>query len=124
MSIAVSPAQSAVLVLLFLAVFLLSAAQSEDPNSVFVGKNLCPVSQYGGQFCPVNCFRPDPVCGQNGVTYWCGCPDAACAGVRVVKIGACEVGNGGSGLVSGQAFLLIHIIWLFILGFSLLCGLL
>ncbi|KAK8961986.1 hypothetical protein KSP40_PGU004367 [Platanthera guangdongensis] len=63
-------------------------------------------------------------CGLQHVTYWCGCLDAACAGVRVVRIGACEVGNGGSGLVSGQAFLLIHIIWLIILGFSLLCGLL
>ncbi|CAN1309637.1 hypothetical protein LINPERPRIM_LOCUS27755 [Linum perenne] len=39
--------------------------------------------------CPINCFRYDPVCGANGVTYGCGCPDAACAGVRVVKLGPC-----------------------------------
>ncbi|CAN1309632.1 hypothetical protein LINPERPRIM_LOCUS27755 [Linum perenne] len=39
--------------------------------------------------CTINCFRYDPVCGANGVTYGCGCPDAACAGVRVVKLGPC-----------------------------------
>ncbi|KAG5231568.1 hypothetical protein OIU76_005591 [Salix suchowensis] len=37
----------------------------------------------------INCFSPDPVCGVNGVTYWCGCPEAACARVRIVKLGAC-----------------------------------
>ncbi|KAI4325035.1 hypothetical protein MLD38_030465 [Melastoma candidum] len=73
--------------------------------------------------CPVKCFRPDPVCGENGVTYWCGCPDAACAGVRVTKAGYCEIGNGGSGPLSGQALLLVHIVWLIVLGFSVLFGL-
>lgn len=73
--------------------------------------------------CPINCFRADPVCGANGVTYWCGCPDAACAGVKVVKLGYCEVGNGGSGSLSGQALLLVHIVWLIVLGFSVLFGL-
>ncbi|KDP28384.1 hypothetical protein JCGZ_14155 [Jatropha curcas] len=38
---------------------------------------------------PINCFRPDPVCGANGVTYVCGCPEANCAGVPVVKLEAC-----------------------------------
>ncbi|KAH9300497.1 hypothetical protein KI387_012080, partial [Taxus chinensis] len=57
--------------------------------------------------CPVSCFRADPVCGVNGITYWCGCAEAHCAGVEVAKIGFCEVGNGGSGLLSGQAFLLV-----------------
>ncbi|PQM41276.1 uncharacterized protein Pyn_13373 [Prunus yedoensis var. nudiflora] len=41
--------------------------------------------------CPVNCFRPDPVCGVDGVTYWCGCQEAQCAGVKVAKLGFCEV---------------------------------
>nr|XP_010934052.1 uncharacterized protein LOC105054262 [Elaeis guineensis] len=72
--------------------------------------------------CPVNCFRADPVCGVDGVTYWCGCPDAACADVRVAKRGPCQVGNGGSGLVSGQALLLVHIVWLIVLGFAVLFG--
>ncbi|XP_022722628.1 uncharacterized protein LOC111279834 [Durio zibethinus] len=40
--------------------------------------------------CPVNCFRADPVCGDDGVTYWCGCADAHCAGAKVAKIGFCE----------------------------------
>lgn len=72
--------------------------------------------------CPVKCFRPDPVCGADGVTYWCGCSDAHCAGTKVVKSGFCEVGNGGSGPLSGQAFLLVHLVWLIVLGFALLCG--
>ncbi|KAJ4952700.1 hypothetical protein NE237_029532 [Protea cynaroides] len=74
--------------------------------------------------CPVNCFRTDPVCGIDGVTYWCGCADALCAGTRVAKLGFCEVGNGARSPVSGQALLLVHIVWLVILGFSVLFGLL
>lgn len=73
--------------------------------------------------CPVKCFRPDPVCGVDGVTYWCGCADAHCAGTRVKKFGYCEVGNGGSG-PAGQALLLVHIIWLILLGVFVLFGLL
>lgn len=74
--------------------------------------------------CPVKCFRTDPVCGVDGVTYWCGCADALCAGTRVAKLGFCEVGNGGNGLVSGQALLLVQIVWLILLGFFVLFGLL
>ncbi|KAJ6879725.1 hypothetical protein NC652_033128 [Populus alba x Populus x berolinensis] len=52
--------------------------------------NLCPGSASRGTCTgPINCFRKDPVCGANGVTYGCGCPEAACARVRVVKLGAC-----------------------------------
>ncbi|KAJ4950324.1 hypothetical protein NE237_027156 [Protea cynaroides] len=72
--------------------------------------------------CPVNCFRTDPVCGVDGITYWCGCADAQCSGTPVAKLGFCEVGNGGSGPVSGQALLLVHIVWLIVLGFSVLLG--
>ncbi|KAJ6677462.1 SERINE PROTEASE INHIBITOR KAZAL-TYPE FAMILY PROTEIN [Salix viminalis] len=70
--------------------------------------------------CPVKCFRPDPVCGVNGVTYWCGCGDARCAGTKVAKKGFCEVGNNGA---AAQALLLVHIVWLIVLGFSILFGL-
>ncbi|KAL3632022.1 hypothetical protein CASFOL_025006 [Castilleja foliolosa] len=73
--------------------------------------------------CPVKCFRTDPVCGVDGVTYWCGCADAHCAGVRVEKLGFCEVGNGGSG-PAGQALLVVNIIWLIVLGVFVLFGLL
>ncbi|XP_010523855.1 PREDICTED: uncharacterized protein LOC104802105 [Tarenaya hassleriana] len=72
--------------------------------------------------CPINCFRADPVCGADGVTYWCGCPDAACHGARVVKTGACDSGNAGSAYFPGQALLLIHIVWLILLGFSVVSG--
>ncbi|XP_021668853.1 uncharacterized protein LOC110656425 [Hevea brasiliensis] len=71
-------------------------------------------------FCPVKCFRTDPVCGVDGVTYWCGCSDAHCAGAKVRKKGFCEVGNNGA---AAQALLLIHIVWLIVLGFSVLFGL-
>ncbi|KAF5178159.1 serine protease inhibitor, Kazal-type family protein [Thalictrum thalictroides] len=73
--------------------------------------------------CPVNCFRTDPVCGVDGITYWCGCADAHCSATRVAKLGFCEVGNAGNGPVSGQALLLVHIVWLIVLGFSVLFGL-
>ncbi|GJN08678.1 hypothetical protein PR202_ga26627 [Eleusine coracana subsp. coracana] len=93
-----------------------SAAESGDPCAVSVSD--------GGDdnpSCPVRCFRPDPVCGTDGVTYWCGCFEAACAGARVAKRGFCEVG-AGSAPVSGQALLLVHIVWLFVLGAAVLLG--
>lgn len=92
----------------------LQLSQSADP---------CPeLSDGAASSCPVNCFRLDPVCGANGVTYWCGCPEAACAGVQVAKRGFCEVPHAGAGPVSGQALLLVHILWLFVLGFAVLFG--
>ncbi|WOL10630.1 hypothetical protein Cni_G19389 [Canna indica] len=114
-----SPRLLALLLSLTLLFLLLPAARSDGTDAA----DLCDARSDGGSAsCPVNCFRPDPVCGANGVTYWCGCPEAACAGVRVSKMGPCQVGNGGSGLVSGQAFLLLHIVWLIVLGFAVLCG--
>ncbi|QCE08032.1 uncharacterized protein LOC114190171 [Vigna unguiculata] len=73
--------------------------------------------------CPVKCFVAKPVCGEDGVTYWCGCHEAACAGVEVERIGPCVEGNGGSAPIPGQALLLVHIVWLILLGFSVLFGL-
>ena len=55
-------------------------------------------------------FCVDPVCGINGVTYWCRCDDALCSGTRAAKLGACEVGSGGSSFLFGQTLLLIHIV--------------
>ncbi|KMZ68193.1 Serine protease inhibitor, Kazal-type family protein [Zostera marina] len=80
----------------------------------------CPLTTEKPASCPIKCFRPDPVCGDDGITYWCGCADAACNNVRVAKTGFCEVGNGGS----GQALLIVHMIWLIVLGFFVLFGLL
>nr|KYP69339.1 hypothetical protein KK1_008529 [Cajanus cajan] len=85
------------------------------------GQNVCGGAAAGS--CPVKCFRTDPVCGVDGVTYWCGCSEAACAGAQVAKLGFCEVGNGGSVPLSGQALLLVHIVWLIVLGFSVFFGL-
>ncbi|KAF6157462.1 hypothetical protein GIB67_004400 [Kingdonia uniflora] len=87
--------------------------------------SLCPISAAStNPTCPVSCFRTDPVCGVDGITYWCGCADVHCSGTRVAKLGFCEVGNGGNGPVSGQALLLVHIVWLMVLGISVLFGLL
>ncbi|MCL7036053.1 hypothetical protein MKW94_004149, partial [Papaver nudicaule] len=49
----------------------------------------------------------------------------SCPVTRVAKSGFCEIGNNhaNGGLVSGQALLLVHIVWLIVLGFSLLFGL-
>lgn len=74
--------------------------------------------------CPVKCFTTNPVCGVDGVTYWCGCEEAKCAGAQVAKMGFCEVGNnGGTASLSAQALLLVHIVWLIIIGISVLFGL-
>ncbi|KAG5052704.1 hypothetical protein AAZX31_02G207700 [Glycine max] len=99
-----------------------AAVDLEDPGVLQLpSESLCgktmPLS------CPAKCFRADPVCGADGVTYWCGCAEAACAGVEVAKFGFCEVGNGGSAPIPGQALLLVHIVWLIVLGFSVLFGL-
>lgn len=107
----------------FITVFALCVLPPVTANDVAgdQGKKIC-----GGvapSSCPVKCFRTDPVCGVDGVTYWCGCSEAACAGVQVAKMGFCEVGNGGSVPLSGQALLLVHIVWLIVLGFSVLFGL-
>lgn len=87
-------------------------------------QEICPMIVDDHFSCPVKCFRPDPVCGVDGKTYWCGCADARCASVRVTKLGFCEVGNGGSAPVSGQVLLLLHIVWLILLGIFGLFGLL
>ncbi|XP_042056073.1 uncharacterized protein LOC121800605 [Salvia splendens] len=117
---------SVFIVAVFLTAFLIPAARSETSllklPSDQPENDICPPTSEA-DMCPVKCFRPDPVCGVDGVTYWCGCAEAHCAGARVKKSGYCEVGNGGSG-PAGQALLLVHIIWLILLGVFVLFGLL
>jgi hypothetical protein len=36
----------------------------------------------GALFCPVLCFCPDPICGTDGVTYWCNPHPARCSQSR------------------------------------------
>ncbi|GLT48172.1 hypothetical protein SLA2020_218130 [Shorea laevis] len=74
--------------------------------------------------CPVSCFKTNEACLRcRWTTHWCGCADAMCASTRVAKLGFCEVGSNGSASLPGQALLLVHIVWLILLGFSVLCGL-
>ncbi|XP_061339216.1 uncharacterized protein LOC133285914 [Gastrolobium bilobum] len=106
-------------------IFPVVATAEQEESSVLrlpsQGPSLC--TRTTPSSCPAKCFRTDPVCGVDGVTYWCGCAEAACAGAEVAKLGFCEVGNGGSAPLPGQALLLVHIVWLIVLGFSLLFGL-
>ncbi|MCO5591433.1 hypothetical protein L7F22_045416 [Adiantum nelumboides] len=76
------------------------------------------------ELCPVSCFRPDPVCGEDGVTYWCGCRDARCAGVTVSHVGFCKIHSSAPAEKGSQALLLLHALWLALLGISCLFGLL
>ena len=69
-----------------------ASTESGDPCAAAVADGEADVP-----LCPVRCFRPDPVCGADGVTYWCGCPEATCAGARVARRGYCEVGSGMGG---------------------------
>ncbi|KAJ0539004.1 putative Kazal domain superfamily protein [Helianthus annuus] len=75
--------------LLLLIIIIITVAVSAARTSA-QSTSLCPSSSVNPEFCPINCFRPDPVCGADNVTYTCGCDDALCAGVRVVKLGPCD----------------------------------
>ncbi|CAN8248136.1 unnamed protein product [Cochlearia groenlandica] len=131
----VSPSLAAIS-FLFLIIMNLSSVSSNYSTEIKGGEIRLPSEKINGGnrgelckgtvkpgSCPVKCFRADPVCGEDGVTYWCGCSDAMCHGVGVAKQGACDVGNGVGLSVPGQALLLIHIVWLMALGFSILLGL-
>ncbi|ESQ37808.1 hypothetical protein EUTSA_v10029452mg [Eutrema salsugineum] len=121
---------------LFLILLNLSLASANSSTEIKGGAIRLPSEKINGEnrgefckgtvkpaTCPVKCFRADPVCGEDSVTYWCGCADALCHGVGVSKPGACDIGNGVGLSVPGQALLLIHIVWLMVLGFSILLGL-
>ncbi|CAH8314632.1 unnamed protein product [Eruca vesicaria subsp. sativa] len=74
-------------------VFCVIGLQAADDLPDQAGGDICGGIPIPGDFCPINCVQEDLVCGANGVTYSCGCEDAACNGVRVVKRGACDAGN-------------------------------
>lgn len=76
---------SAGLLLLLLAVVSLNSGVAPAEGAA---GNLCGRSP-PEESCNINCLVPDPVCGANGVTYTCGCVEADCNGVRVVKLGEC-----------------------------------
>ncbi|CAA7401367.1 unnamed protein product [Spirodela intermedia] len=71
---------------LALSLLCLHAAESRTvvPNLCHLPRRARPRNN-----CNIQCLIYDPVCGVNGVTYGCGCPEANCHAVRVVKLGAC-----------------------------------
>ncbi|KAG8390476.1 hypothetical protein BUALT_Bualt01G0087400 [Buddleja alternifolia] len=91
----------------------------KQPSDQQQENDICP-SNSVPDTCPVKCFRPDPVCGADGVTYWCGCADAHCAGTRVKKFGYCEVGNSGSGPAGEKMEMAVFVS--IRLGFGLCCA--
>lgn len=114
------------ILIIIVVIFSATSVKSDDPGSFIklpgtTTNSICGDSLTSGS-CPVKCFRASPVCGVDNVTYWCGCSEAICAGVDVAKAGFCEFGDGGSGAGSGQALLLVHIVWLVLLGFFVLFG--
>jgi len=57
-------------------------------NAECAGDNVCR-DGFCQQACEVQCIVPDPVCGEDGITYVCGEADAACHGVEVAHEGEC-----------------------------------
>ena len=75
-------------------------------QQVFAGGNVCTsnadcsgddvcIEGFCQEACLIVCFVPDPVCGEDGITYICGEPDAACHGVGVSHVGECDIQVGG-----------------------------
>ncbi|CAI0470182.1 unnamed protein product [Linum tenue] len=74
-------------ILIIFSLFTATTAATSRPRPNLCAGVALKAPPSGG--CHINCFRADPVCGANGVTYGCGCPEAACNGVRVIKLGSC-----------------------------------
>ncbi|KAM7265538.1 hypothetical protein ACFE04_003221 [Oxalis oulophora] len=104
-------------VLLIVLVFHIAKVRSSSANM-----DLCAASKRPSA-CPVKCFSINPVCGENGVTYWCGCEEAICWRTKVAKLGFCKVRDGQqSGSMFAQVMLLVHIVWLILVAFYVLFG--
>ncbi|KAL2643762.1 hypothetical protein R1flu_011349 [Riccia fluitans] len=75
--------------------------------------------------CNVKCFRADPVCGVDQVTYWCGAAEAKCANVEVAHTGFCDLKSGGPGEKgnrAAQSLFLVNLVWLALAGFLVIAG--
>ncbi|KAK1366372.1 Serine-type endopeptidase inhibitor [Heracleum sosnowskyi] len=127
MSRSTLPIQTFLVIFIIIASFS-STVRSDNFNNPLLlpsdHHDICGREEAVPDTCPVKCFRTDPVCGVDGVTYWCGCSDALCAGTKVLKRGFCEVPDGINGSVPGEALILVQIVWLILLGFFVLFGLL
>ncbi|KAL0001860.1 hypothetical protein SO802_015641 [Lithocarpus litseifolius] len=89
------------LLLIIIVVISISTVRSEYGSStirlpseyaatdLYANSNNEPVPRLAS--CPIKCFRANPICGVDGVTYWCGYADALYACVKDAKLGFYEV---------------------------------
>lgn len=71
-------------------------------NADCPGRLICyPPTKTCQPSCEIYCFRYDPVCGTDGVTYGCGVADAHCHGVEVAYEGECIPGPMCGGFNTG-----------------------
>lgn len=65
--------------------------ECRDNDDCRRGEVCDPPSKTCKPACEIQCIRYDPVCGEDGVTYGCGVPDAYCHGAEVKHSGECGV---------------------------------
>ncbi|CAN0889147.1 hypothetical protein LINGRAHAP2_LOCUS16034 [Linum grandiflorum] len=67
------------------------SGQGESHDESQHKNDLCKgMAEPDPESCPISCIISDPMCGEDGYTYYCGCQDAMCSGTRIVHSGECE----------------------------------
>lgn len=106
----------------------ISACHALADHAIILSPGACDESNRKPAACTVNCFRAAPVCGSDGVTYWCGAAEAQCAGVEVAHEGYCEIWKvsdevGSTGSHAAQSLQLVHMVLLLLAGLLIVGGL-
>ncbi|CAM6013411.1 unnamed protein product [Sphagnum balticum] len=106
----------------------ISACHALADHAIILSPGACDESNRKPAACTVNCFRAAPVCGSDGLTYWCGAAEAQCAGVEVAHEGYCEIWKvsdevGSTGSHAAQSLQLVHMVLLLLAGLLIVGGL-